>query len=201
MYSRSEKTDKGNEFQLCSTAKKCGPVSVRKIGFFLKWKLSLNPQHDWNGWGRRQHGIQRDHWGPVGVDHQQGLLGCFQWVPHFAWYLISYPIALHWQIFNCCICFSFGVIGHIFTLVLMLFCCVFALLLTAFWVLLPFFVTLQILRFANLGKDTSGTRLSTCNNHLRRVQKLFCHLVFLAPQLLFSIWWNPLLHGSWCKLN
>lgn len=88
-----------------------------------------------------------------------------------------------------------------FTLVLMLFCCVFALLLTAFWVLLPFFVTLQILRFANLGKDTSGTRLSTCNNHLRRVQKLFCHLVFLAPQLLFSIWWNPLLHGGWCKLN
>lgn len=84
-----------------------------------------------------------------------------------------YPIALHWQIFNCCICFSFGVIGHIFTLVLMLFCCVFALLLTAFWVLLPFFVTLQILRFANLGKDTSGTRLSTCNNPLRRVQKLF----------------------------
>ena len=173
MYSRSEITDKGNEFQLCSTVKKCGPVSVRKIGFFLKWKLSLNPQHSWNGWGRRQHGIQRDHWGPVGVDHQQGLLGCFQWVPHFAWYLISYPIALHWQIFNCCICFSFGVIGHIFTLVLMLFCCVFALLLTAFWVLLPFFVTLQILRFANLGKDTSGTRLSTCNNPLRRVQKLF----------------------------
>ena len=50
-----------------------------------------------------------------------------------------------------------------------------------------FFVTLQILRFANFGKDTSGTRLSTCNNHLRRVQKLFCHLVFLAPQLRFSI--------------
>lgn len=35
---RSEKTDKGNEFQLCSTAEKCGPVSVRKIGFFFKVK-------------------------------------------------------------------------------------------------------------------------------------------------------------------
>ena len=48
-------------------------------------------------------------------------------------YLISYPIALHWQIFNCFICFSCGVIGHIYTLVLMLFCGVFALLLSALY--------------------------------------------------------------------
>ena len=51
---------------------------------------------------------------------------------------------------------------------------------------LTFLCYITMLRFANLGKETSGPWLSTCN-HLRQVQSWLCHLVFLALQLLFSI--------------